>query len=86
MRGEDGQQSHMFSYVSAERWVPKDHPLRTIWVLSEAALQKLSGRFAELYSKTGRPSIAPEKLLGGSSGTIERQEPGNEGRSQHGGS
>ena len=63
MRGEDRQQSHMFSYVSPERRVPKDHPLRTIWVLSDAALQKLSGRFAELYSETGRPSIAPEKLL-----------------------
>jgi transposase len=63
MRGEDRQQSHMFSYVSAERRVPKDHPLRAIWVLSDAALQKLSGRFAELYSETGRPSIAPEKLL-----------------------
>jgi transposase len=63
MRGEDRQQSHMFSYVSPERRVPKDHPLRTLWVLSDAALQKLSGRFAELYSETGRPSIAPEKLL-----------------------
>jgi transposase len=63
MRGEDRQQSHMFSYVSPERRVPKDHPLRTIWVLSDAALQKLSGRFADLYSETGRPSIAPEKLL-----------------------
>jgi transposase len=63
MRGEDRQQSDMFSYVSPERRVPKDHPLRTIWVLSDAALQKLSGRFAALYSETGRPSIAPEKLL-----------------------
>ncbi len=63
MRGEDRQQAHMFSYVSPERRVPRDHPLRTIWVLSDAALQGLSGRFAKLYSRVGRPSIAPEKLL-----------------------
>jgi transposase len=53
----------MFSYVSPERRVPQDHPLRVIWVLSDAALQRLSRRFSELYSRVGRPSIAPEKLL-----------------------
>ena len=63
MRGEDRQQVTMFSYVSPERRVPADHPLRVIWVLSDAALQRLSGRFAQLYSRVGRPSIAPEKLL-----------------------
>src|SRR5512136_149677 len=63
MRGEDRQQVTMFSYVSPERRVPQDHPLRVIWVLSDAALQRLSRRFAELYSRVGRPSIAPEKLL-----------------------
>jgi IS5 family transposase len=30
MRGMDRQQSAMFSYISAERRVPKDHPLRPI--------------------------------------------------------
>jgi transposase len=63
MRGEDRQQVTMFSYVSPERRVPQDHPLRVIWVLSDAALQRLSRRFSELYSRVGRPSIAPEKLL-----------------------
>ena len=63
MRGEDRQQVSMFSYVSTERRVPPDHPLRVIWVLSDAALHGLSGRFAQLYSRVGRPSIAPEKLL-----------------------
>ncbi len=63
MRGEDRQQVTMFSYVSPERRVPADHPLRVIWVLSDAALQRLSRRFSELYSRVGRPSIAPEKLL-----------------------
>jgi len=63
MRGEDRQQVTMFSYVSPDRRVPQDHPLRVIWVLSDAALQRLSRRFTQLYSRVGRPSIAPEKLL-----------------------
>jgi transposase len=63
MRGEDRQQVTMFSYLSPERRVPQDHPLRVIWVLSDAALQRLSRRFTQLYSRVGRPSIAPEKLL-----------------------
>jgi len=30
MRGEDRQQLGVFSYVSLEKRVPKDHPLRLI--------------------------------------------------------
>jgi len=63
MRGEDRQQAHLFSYVSPERRVPADHPLRPIRVMVDAALTRLSPRFEALYSHTGRPSIAPEKLL-----------------------
>src|SRR5260370_4589331 len=63
MRGADQQQSGMFSYISAERRVPKDHPLRTVRVMVNAALKELGARFDELYASGGRPSIAPEKLL-----------------------
>ena len=63
MRGTDTQQVAMFSYVSPERRVPKDHPLRTIWVLTDAVLTDLSPQLAALYARTGRPSIPPEKLL-----------------------
>ena len=63
MRGEDRHQAHLFSYVSPERRVPADHPLRPIRVMVDAALEKLSPRFAALYSHTGRPSVPPEKLL-----------------------
>jgi transposase len=63
MRGEDRQQAHLFSYVSPERRVPADHPLRPIRMMVDAALEKLSPRFAALYSQTGRPSVPPEKLL-----------------------
>ena len=63
MRGDDLQQDAMFSYVSPERRVPTDHPLRPIRRMVDQVLKSLSGRFGTLYSRTGRPSIAPEKLL-----------------------
>ena len=63
MRGVDHQQSGMFSYISAERRVPRDHPLRAIRVMVDAALKESSWRFDAVYASSGRPSIAPEKLL-----------------------
>ena len=63
MRGTDHEQSGMFSYISAERRVPTDHPLRAIRVMVDAALKELGPRFDALYAKSGRPSIPPEKLL-----------------------
>lgn len=63
MRGADEQQGAMFSYVSPERRIPADHPLRPIREMTDTALRQLSRKFARLYAKTGRPSIAPERLL-----------------------
>jgi transposase len=63
MRGVDGQQGAVFSYVSPEQRIPANHPLRPIREMSDTVLRQLSPRFARLYAKTGRPSIAPEKLL-----------------------
>src|SRR5713101_6866462 len=63
MRGGDGQQAGMFSYVSPEQRIPSNHPLRPIREMTDEVLRQLSRRFAGLYAKTGRPSIAPEKLL-----------------------
>ena len=63
MRGIDTTQAAMFSYLSPEQRVPKDHPLRQIRVLCDIALKALAGEFDEMYSDIGRPSIAPEKLL-----------------------
>jgi hypothetical protein len=57
------QQSGMFSYVSAERRVPRDPPLRAIRVMVDAALKESSWRFDAVYATSGRPSIPPEKLL-----------------------
>src|SRR5712664_1013546 len=63
MRGTDNEQSSMFSYISAERRVPKDHPLRAIRVMVDRALKDLDKRFEGMYAALGRPSIAPERLL-----------------------
>jgi len=63
MRGTDKRQEPMFSYISAEKRVPQDHPLRTIRTMVDVILKDLSPLFEKLYSNTGRPSIAPEKLL-----------------------
>jgi transposase len=63
MRGTDLQQGGMFSYVSLEERVPKSHPLRRIRAMVDAALSEMSPEFEVLYSKVGRPSIPPEKLL-----------------------
>jgi transposase len=63
MRGEDRQQADMFSYLSPEARVRKDHPLRAIRAMADQALENMSCRFDRMYAQTGRPSIPPEKLL-----------------------
>ena len=63
MRGQDRQQSSMFSYLSPEQRVRRDHPLRTIRTMVDEALSNMSERFDAMYARTGRPSIPPEKLL-----------------------
>ena len=59
MRGGDERGGGLFSYVDFEARIPADHPLRPIRALVDEAL---APDFERLYSKTGRPSIAPEKL------------------------
>ena len=63
MRGDDEQQSGVFSYISAEQRVPQNHPLRTVRKMVDEVLAELSPRFTKMYAKRGRPSIAPERLL-----------------------
>jgi transposase len=63
MRGGDAKTEALFSYVSCERRVPLDHPLRPIRKIVDEALAALSPEFEKLYAKLGRASIAPEKLL-----------------------
>lgn len=63
MRGDDHQQAAMYSYLSPEQRVPADHPLRVIREMSDEVLAGMSRQFDRMYAQTGRPSIAPEKLL-----------------------
>jgi len=63
MRGPDQKQDDMFSYVSPDKRVPADHPLRKIRPLVDQILKEMSPQFGKLYSEVGRPSIAPERLL-----------------------
>jgi transposase len=53
----------MFSYITLERRIPADHPLRGIRRLTDRALERISGDLDPLYAETGRSSIAPERLL-----------------------
>jgi transposase len=63
MRGEDKQQAAMFSYVTMEQRIPSEHPMRRIRAMADRALAKMDAVLDDVYSKTGRPSIAPERLL-----------------------
>ena len=63
MRGADVHQEALFSYLSPESRIPKHHPLRPVRDMVNKALAELSPHFESIYADTGRPSIAPEKLL-----------------------
>ena len=63
MRGKFEDQGGLFSYISPEARVPKDHPLRKIRELVRDVLRDLNRPLGRLYSSEGRPSIPPEQLL-----------------------
>ncbi len=63
MRGEKQPQLTMLSLQKPEDLVPKDHPLRFVKAQADAALWELNKTFDQMYSKKGRPSIPPERLL-----------------------
>jgi transposase len=63
MRGTDSKQEAMFSYVSPEARIPLKHPLRPVKAMVSEALAQMDRKFEKLYSQTGRPSIAPERLI-----------------------
>ena len=63
MRGDDQRQGGVFSYISMEQRIPKEHPLRSLRAMVDEVLKEMSPRFGRMYSSQGRPSIAPERLL-----------------------
>lgn len=62
MRGPDERMGAKLITVIPEKFVPEDHPLRPIRDMVDRALLDLSPEFSKMYSRTGRPSIPPEKL------------------------
>lgn len=63
MRGEDEQQGGVFSYINPEDRIPQDHPLRQIRAMVDRCVKQMWAHFEALYSRRGRPSIPPERLL-----------------------
>jgi transposase len=63
MRGQVNQQSSMLMLMSPESLVPTTHPIRRVKALADEALRALSPVFDQMYSKVGRGSIPPERLL-----------------------
>ena len=56
-------QASLISYVSLEERIAKDHPLRKVRQLVDGLLKSMDGEFSQMYSRVGRPSIPPERLL-----------------------
>ncbi len=63
MRGEADQQLPLFHVFEVEDRIGADHPLRDIKRRTDRILAAMSHRFEAAYSRTGRPSIPPERLL-----------------------
>jgi transposase len=49
--------------VDVEARIPQGHPLRRVKAIADQELKNLSGELDQMYEATGRPSIAPERLL-----------------------
>ena len=63
MRGEAEDAGEIFSYITPAQRVPQDHPLRAVRRVVDGALVKMSPKFHRMYSRIGRPSIPPERLI-----------------------
>lgn len=58
----DERSGRLFSYVDLEQRVPTRHPLRAIRGLVNEALTDIGSELEAVYSRIGRPSVAPKKL------------------------
>src|SRR6266511_6084820 len=63
MRGEPQRQMAMLTTLSAEDFIPADHPIRRIRKVVDEVLAELDPEFDAMYSRVGRPSVPPEQLL-----------------------
>ena len=60
MRGIDHQQSDMFSYLSPEQRVRKDHPLRTVRAMTDEILNSMSPLFDAMSPGARKLTTIPD--------------------------
>jgi transposase len=63
MRGRENEQPELFHVFNVEERIRADHPLRDVKRRVDSILKSMSPLFAQAYSRTGRPSVPPERLL-----------------------
>lgn len=63
MRGRVPRQQTMFVAFDLEQFVPAGHPLRKVKRWADAVLSEMSRDFSKAYGTTGKPGIAPERLI-----------------------
>ena len=63
MRGQADDDTPLFHVFNVEDRIRPDHPLRDVKRRVDGILEGMSSQFAQAYSRTGRPSVPPERLL-----------------------
>jgi len=63
MRGQSDDQDLLFYTINIESRIRRDHPLRSLKSTIDGLLRDMSPEFAVAYSRIGRPSVPPERLL-----------------------
>jgi transposase len=63
MRGRENNQNQLFFTIDIESRIRDDHPLRSLKKRVDAILDSMDESFSSAYSKFGRPSVPPERLL-----------------------
>jgi transposase len=63
MRGRRDDPPRMFFSIDLAARIRPEHPLRAVKRIVDCLLVELSPRFEAAYSRTGRPSVPPERLL-----------------------
>jgi transposase len=63
MREPDARQSTLFTVMSVEDRVPRQHPLRQVRAAAAAAISELRHRLDAAYARSPKSTTAPEEVL-----------------------
>lgn len=63
MRSRENSQSQLFFTIDVDSRIRSDHPLRAIKARVDGMLSTMDTLFSSAYSKLGRPSVLPDRLL-----------------------